>query len=143
MTGSVLCAVDVSSNDEDVAVLKLAARLAALDNRGLDVITVIPDFGLSSVASFFDEGHSAKAAQEAKSALNALVETALGKDENTKVRHIVAVGKAYEEVLKTAQKAGTDLIVVGAHKADFKDYLLGPNAARIVRHSKCSVYVVR
>ena len=36
-----------------------------------------------------------------------------------------------------------DLIVIGAHKPDFKDYLLGPNAARVVRHSHCSVHVVR
>jgi nucleotide-binding universal stress UspA family protein len=33
--------------------------------------------------------------------------------------------------------------VVGAHRQDLKDYLLGPNAARVVRHADCSVYVVR
>ncbi|MEP3300223.1 MAG: universal stress protein, partial [Pseudoruegeria sp.] len=41
------------------------------------------------------------------------------------------------------QLAKADLIVIGAHRPDFKDYLLGPNAARVVRHSECSVYVVR
>jgi universal stress protein F len=59
------------------------------------------------------------------------------------VRHVIAFGKTYEQVLNAANKAQSDLIVVGAHKPDFADYLLGPNAARIVRHSKCSVHVVR
>jgi nucleotide-binding universal stress UspA family protein len=42
-----------------------------------------------------------------------------------------------------AIEAKSTVIVVGAHKPDLSEYLLGPNAARIVRHSKCSVYVVR
>ncbi|MFY2822514.1 universal stress protein, partial [Ruegeria sp. MALMAid1280] len=46
-------------------------------------------------------------------------------------------------ILHTAAEAGSDLIVIGAHKPDLKDYLLGPNAARVVRHSTVSVYVVR
>jgi nucleotide-binding universal stress UspA family protein len=55
----------------------------------------------------------------------------------------VATGKAYEEILHAAREAGSDLIVIGSHKPELRDYLLGPNAARVVRHSKCSVYVVR
>ncbi|WP_439138996.1 universal stress protein [Planktotalea sp.] len=68
---------------------------------------------------------------------------ALDAEQNSKVRHIVATGRIYEEVLGLAEKTSAALIVVGAHKADLADYLLGPNAARIVRHAKCSVYVVR
>ena len=80
---------------------------------------------------------------EAKIHLNALVTKALDAGQNEKVRHVIATGRAYEEVLGLAKKTDTSLIVVGAHKADLADYLLGPNAARIVRHAKCSVYVVR
>jgi nucleotide-binding universal stress UspA family protein len=36
-----------------------------------------------------------------------------------------------------------DLIVLAAHRPELKDYLLGPNASRVVRHAKCSVYVIR
>jgi len=52
-------------------------------------------------------------------------------------------GNAYDEILRVAEADGASLIVIGAHKPDFRDYLLGPNAARVVRHSKCSVFVVR
>ena len=36
-----------------------------------------------------------------------------------------------------------DLIVMGSHRPELRDYLLGPNAARVVRHAPCSVVVVR
>ncbi len=143
MTRSVLCAVDINDPEADAKVLSTAARLAALDEAQLDVITVLPDFGFSLVGSFFESGHHEKMEREAKRRLNAMVEAALGSEQNVKVRHIVSTGKAYEEILRTAKAAGSDLIVIGAHKPDFSDYLLGPNAARVVRHSTVSVYVVR
>ena len=139
----VLCAVDISNKDRDVDVLKLAHRMATLDDAQLDVITVVPDFGMSVVGGFFDDGHHEKVLAEAQKLMNELVETTLSADANTKGRHIVATGNAYEEILKAAQLADTGLIVIGAQKPDFKDYLLGPNASRVVRHSNCSVLVVR
>lgn len=140
---TVLCAVDVSNPGLDVIVLKEAARFAAMDDAQLDVITVVPDFGMSVVGTYFEEGHHEKALEEARRLLTDLVTEALGAEANAKVRHVVSTGNAYEEILKTAEADQADLIVIGAHKPDFKDYLLGPNAARVVRHSNCSVYVVR
>ena len=142
-TQSVLCAVDISNKTRDIDVLKQAARLAAMDGAQLDVITVVPDFGMSVVGSFFDKDHHDKAVEEARRLLVDLVTEAIGAEADKSVRHIVATGNAYEEILRTAEADGAELIVIGAHKPDFKDYLLGPNAARVVRHSSCSVFVVR
>lgn len=143
MTNPVLCAVDVSNGQEDLKIIQAAARLADLDGVGLDVVAVVPDFGMSTVGSFFGKDHHDKMVAEAKLHLNELVVAALDEDRNKKVRHVIATGRAYEEVLKLAEKSKPSLIVVGSHKADLTDYLLGPNAARVVRHAKCSVYVVR
>jgi nucleotide-binding universal stress UspA family protein len=98
---------------------------------------------MSVVGTYFDDDHHEKALQEARALLADLVTEALGAEANAKVRHVVSTGSAYEEILKTAEADKADLIVIGAHKPDFKDYLLGPNAARVVRHSNCSVCVVR
>lgn len=49
----------------------------------------------------------------------------------------------YDVILETAQEAGIDLIVVGSHRPAMKDYLLGTNAGRVVRHANCSVLVAR
>ena len=143
MTACVLCAVDISQPAVEGDVLKTAAKLAALEGARLDVITVVPDFGMSVVGSFFDEEHHEKAVEKAREALNELVIGTLGEAANAEVRHVVATGTAYEQILNAAKQAGTTLIVIGAHKPDFKDYLLGPNAARVVRHADCSVHVVR
>jgi len=143
MTGPVLCAVDVSNPHRDDNVLRAAARLAALDDAQLDVITVVPDYGMSVVGTYFEEHHHDKAVEEARRRLNDLVAGVVGEEANAKVRHLVVTGNAYDEILRVAEADGASLIVIGAHKPDFRDYLLGPNAARVVRHSKCSVFVVR
>ncbi|MCP4982409.1 MAG: universal stress protein [Gammaproteobacteria bacterium] len=36
-----------------------------------------------------------------------------------------------------------DRIVIGSHKLQATDFLIGTNASRVVRHAPCSVYVIR
>lgn len=143
MIGPVLCAIDVSDAEHEDVVINAAKKMADMAGVSLDVVTVVPDFGKSVVSGYFADDHHAKMVASSKDALNAAVTAAIGAEANAKTRHIVATGRAYEEIIKLADKANSSLIVIGAHKPDFKDYLLGPNAARVVRHSSCSVYVVR
>jgi nucleotide-binding universal stress UspA family protein len=56
---------------------------------------------------------------------------------------IVAQGTIYHEIIQTAERLGADLIIMASHRPGLADYLLGPNAARVVRHFKGSVLVVR
>ena len=53
------------------------------------------------------------------------------------------LGSVYDQVLAEATEFNADLIVVGSHRPSMSTYLIGSNAARIVRHAKCSVLVVR
>jgi nucleotide-binding universal stress UspA family protein len=46
------------------------------------------------------------------------------------------------ETVKAAQTIKADLIVIGSHHPQLKDYLLGPNAAKVVRHPDRSAMVV-
>ncbi|MDF1620486.1 universal stress protein [Pseudothioclava nitratireducens] len=143
MIKTILCAVDINRPGAETKVLQTAQRLAEAEGAQLDVITVIPDFGMSVVGGFFKESHQKTALSHARELLAKMVGEALGEDANKAVRHVVGVGNAYHEILEMAEKDGADLIVLGAHRPDLKDYLLGPNAARVVRHAKISVYVVR
>jgi nucleotide-binding universal stress UspA family protein len=52
-------------------------------------------------------------------------------------------GSVYDEVLKEGVEFKADLIVVGSHRPNWSTYLIGSNAANIVRHALCSVLVVR
>lgn len=144
MKKSVLCAINISQPKREVNVLKTALKLAQMDDAQLDIITVIPDFGTSMVSGFFNEEQQKKIITEAKHKLNEQVADVLGDDINAKARHIVASGKSYQEILKVAEAAKSSLIVVGGtSKSDLTEYVMGPTAARVVRHSNCSVYVVR
>ncbi len=142
MTKSVLCAVDVQQ-DHDTKVLQIADKLARLEDAQLDVISVVPSAGINMVASYFDENFQGQMVEDTRKKLTEKVETVLGEERNKDIRHLVATGSIYEEILEVAKKTGADLIVIGAHQPHLSEYLLGPNAARVVRHSKCSVYVVR
>ncbi|GHE98359.1 universal stress protein UspA [Aliiroseovarius zhejiangensis] len=143
MSKTILCAVDINRPEEEREVLTVAAKLARIDGAQLDVITVVPDFGMSVVGAYFQDHQVEPVKERAKTLLKEMTKATLGAEQDAKVRHIVAVGTVYEEVLRISKLDKTDLIVIGAHRPDLKDYLLGPNAARVVRHSDCSVYVVR
>lgn len=143
MSTAILCAIDVCTPEVDREVLRIAARLADLDGARLDVMTVVPDFGMSAVGQFPDKARQDRALADARQALGDIVSGVLGDAGDRKVRHMVAAGKAYEEILRVAREEGADLIVIGSHRPELRDYLLGPNATRVVRHAECSVYVVR
>ncbi|MCK7611820.1 universal stress protein [Roseibium sediminicola] len=142
MTKSILCAVDVQQ-DHDTRVLQVADKLARLDDAQLDVISVVPNAGMNLVASYFEENFQSQMVEQTREKLVAKVSSALGEERNKDIRHLVTTGSVYEEILEVAKKTGADLIVIGAHQPHLSEYLLGPNAARVVRHSKASVYVVR
>ncbi|MEM8837341.1 MAG: universal stress protein [Pseudomonadota bacterium] len=141
MTQHILCAVDLTHDDDARALVAEAGRLAKLEGAELSVVTTLPDYGSSFVGSFFKEGTLKEAAEAANTRLHKMIDETLPQRGPTQC--IVEIGAVYEEILDAAKKCDADLIMVGAHKPDFADRLLGPNAARIVRHADISVMVVR
>jgi nucleotide-binding universal stress UspA family protein len=141
MTHTVLCAVDLGQSDRSENVLHQAYAMADAAGATLSVITVVPDFGMSLVGSFFDKDTLDNALQKANDDLHAFVKETLPKAH--KVQHIVGLGTVYEEVLAISHKIGADLIVIGASKPDLADKVMGPNASRVARHSSASVFIVR
>ena len=105
------------------------------------LMTVVPDFGKSAVAQYFPEDDAERAAAEAAGQPKKF--SAEQVTDGIKVQHRVANGTVCEEILKAARETKCDLIVMAAHRPELKDYLLGPNAARVVRHANCSVLVFR
>ena len=143
MSTCILCAVDMSEHAPDSKVLQEAAKLAQLDGAQLDVISVVPSFGAGEVPDFFPKNYHEEAVDQTVARLKAFVKSVIGAEAAAKVRHEVATGKVYQEVLHAADLAGSDLIVIGSHRPSARDYLLGTNAAKVVRHANVSVYVVR
>ena len=107
----------------------------------MSAVTVLPDYGMSFVGSFFKEGTLKNASAAALSALHELTDPL--PDTIGKVQCIVEIGTAYEKILEAAEISNATLIIVGAHKPDLADRIIGPNAARIARNARISVLVAR
>jgi len=61
-----------------------------------------------------------------------------------KIRHVVAEGYPYREILNYAEKNEVDLICLGAHGTGFgMRTLFGSNVDRVLRQAPCPVLVTR
>jgi nucleotide-binding universal stress UspA family protein len=141
MYRNVLVPVDLSDKHSWRKALPTAVSLCETFEARLHLITVVPEFGLPMVGQFFPEGYEAKLRQQAAKQLKEFSATQV--PDAIPCRRIVVEGKIYQEILKAAETIKADLIVMGSHRPELGDYLLGPNAAKVVRHAKCSVMVVR
>jgi len=137
----ILLAVDLQAEDSWSKALPEAVAYAQAFQSTLHVMTVVPDFGMSIVGSFFPKEHENTMLEETAKHLHKFVDDNIPDDIKTQV--IVGHGTAYEEILEMQEKTSCDLIIMSAHRPKMQDYLLGPNAARVVRHANCSVLVVR
>ena len=141
MYSSILVPVDLG--DESLAsrtfntALDMARRYAA----EVHVITVVPSYGFSIVGAGFPKDYEKQVLETARTSLKAFMdECGL---EGLSAKGHVAHGTIYDEIMKAADTLQCDLIVMASHRPELKDYLLGPNAARVVRHARQSVFVVR
>lgn len=141
MFKKILVPVDIDQESSWTLALPAAERMAADYGAELHVIVVLPTMGMSVVGSFFPPDFENKALASAREALTDIVTKNATSPDTIKIH--VAHGTIYEEIIEAANKLGSDLIVMASHRPELKDYLLGPNAARVVRHAKQSVFVVR
>ncbi len=141
MYKNILLTVDLTEESSWKKALPTAVETCQCAGATLHVLSVVPDFGMTVVAQFFPEDYENKSLEEARKELEKLC--AGGVPDGVTVKPIVAYGTIYEQIISVAERIEADLIVMAAHRPALEDYLLGPNAARVVRHSNCSVLVVR
>lgn len=138
MFKKILVPVDVSLTTDTQKLLHHAKTLAEQWGSEVDVVSVIPTVGMPIVGSYMTEDFEKSAKSETEAELARQMDIA----DLHGGRHVL-VGTVYDRVIALANSLGVDLILIGAHQPDLKDYLLGSNAARLVRHSAKSVLVLR
>lgn len=52
-------------------------------------------------------------------------------------------GHSGRTIVDWAEANDVDCIIIDSHRPGLQDYLLGSTAARVVRHAKCAVHVIR
>ncbi len=141
MFKEILLPVDLGDPGSSKKALSVAIELSQSAGARLHVLTVVPGFGMSIVSQYFPKDFEKNVVEETEKQLAAFVVQRLPPE--IEAQSMVALGTIYEEILGAAKRIGADLIVMAAHRPGLQDYLLGPNASRVVRHFKGSVMVVR
>ena len=141
MYKNILFPVDITETGSWKESLPVVLEYMEAFEATLHIMTVVSNGRMSLVQQYFPQGSAERIIAKMRVALEKFVGENIPK--KYKVKNVVATGSVYECIIKTAEKAKVDLIVMSAHRPELKDYLLGPNAAKVVRHSNCSVLVVR
>ncbi len=139
MFSHIMVPIDLQEPTSWARAVPMAADIARRDGARLTMVSVMPTS--QAVALSMAPGMFALRIDEMASELaglrQQLVPSAVPGDV------LVREGSIYGEVVSAAVSLGIDLIVMASHRPAMKDYLIGANAARVVRHAPCSVMVVR
>lgn len=100
----------------------------------LYVIEEVPNWAAISLPADLIDKSLHEAHEELKAIANAT-----GRKMDVEVR----TGHSYNTILDVAEEKEVDMIIVASHRPGLQDYFLGSTAAKVVRHAKCSVLVVR
>ena len=141
MYNKILLPVDMEHTAESAGALQIAIDESRRSNASLTVMTVAPGFGMPIVASYFDENAVSEALKEIARHLKTYIADNLPEDIETCA--VVVEGNPAELILKQAQEDDIDLIVMASHNNQIENLLLGSCAAKVVRHSHCTVTIVK
>lgn len=137
----ILAAIDLQHEASDGEVVEEAKLLAKSHNGTLHIVLVIPDAQNEYVQAYVPADMKSAVAKEAQTDLDKFASQFSGNGLNVET-HVVR-GVVYSEILKLAGQIKATAIVMGAHRPGLFDFHLGPNVARVARHAKCSVMIVR
>lgn len=142
MYHKILLPVDLNEEASWNKALPTALTLCRTFSASLHIVTVIPDYRLPMVGSYFPEDFAKNARDAVIEAQKEFVQAHIPED--ITVKNSVVDGSPWEAIVKSSKKLDTDLIVMASHtKRKFADYVLGPNAEHVVHHAKASVMIVR
>ena len=141
---AILVTHDISDSELTQRVISHVEAEAKIDDAEVHFLTVIPSLpyyaslGLAYSAEL-PAMDDLKA--EAKSQLEEIIKKF--KLPTDRVHVHVEEGSPKDRILELAKKIPAHMIIIASHRPDITTYLLGSNAAAVVRHAECSVLVVR
>jgi nucleotide-binding universal stress UspA family protein len=135
----ILIPVDLGQESSWQEALPTGVDQAQHSGGELHIVTVVPEE--PPQLAWLPDDYSSKMIAYANEQLAKLVGSMI--PEQMSAQQHVRQGTIYSEIVKLAKEIDADLIVMASHRPELKDFLLGPNAARVVRHAECPVLVIR
>lgn len=135
MYSNILVPVSFDADRKAGEALDIAQALRDRDGRItlLHVMEQLPAYA----TEYLPDGHHSKAKAEITRGLTMMAEGVDAADV------VVVDGHSGRTILDFAEEKGVDCIVMASHRPGMQDYLLGSTAARVVRHARCAVHVIR
>ena len=149
MYQSILVPIDLNHQSSYVKILPVAAEEARYHSAKLYVMTVVPDitagmdwrYAIRGAKGGSENYSLQEMMRQARERITELVRELV--PQGIEIKILAKHGSIYKEILDVAEEIDADLIFMAAYRPSVKDYLLGSNAGRVVRHARCSVTIVR
>jgi universal stress protein F len=135
----ILVPIDLQEPSSWAKAVPVGLALANAFSAAITLCTVVPDRVAIQEAQWSRLAYQALL-DSAKAELALLADEVRGE---TPMNVQVGMGSISGGILTIAEEVGADLIVLASHRPAMKDWLIGANASRVVRHARCSVLVVR
>jgi universal stress protein F len=141
MFKNIVIPVDLSDKQSIKAVFPSALNFVNAFDSKIHLVHIMPDFGMKIMEDYLPRNWMKDQKGKYRDLFAELIVKYI--PEGVEVEYHVGRGAIYDEVINYSEKVNADLIMLSAVRPQFKDYMLGPNASKIVRHSSISVMVVR
>ncbi len=141
MFENIVIPVDLSDKQSIKAVFPPALNFVNAFGAKIHLVHIMPDFGMKTLEEYLPRNWMKDQKQKYRDLFGELIAKYV--PEGVEVEFSVGRGAIYDEVINYSEKVNADLIMLSAVRPQFKDYMLGPNASKIVRHSSISVMVIR
>lgn len=112
------------------------ARVLADEGADLTLLHVMEQIP-AHAQTYLPAGYLAERRTAVEEQLNAMAASIPG------ASGVVVSGHASRAILDYADSHQVDCIVVASHRPGMQDLLLGSTAAKVVRHARCAVHVLR
>ena len=142
MFNKVLVPVDLAEPEFTREAIELALRELRDGAQELHMITVVPGFSNSLVASYFSQKDHNKAVEEV--ARQFYQEAASMLPSNIEPILKVFEGSAAEMINRYIKQNAIDLVIMRAHHRNkLGEFLLGSVSARVAERAKCNVLLIK
>jgi len=141
MYNKILVAIDVFREKNAEKLCKTANDMAKMNGAAVRLVSVVPDYGMPLVATYFPQHAQDKVKNEMSEMLKKYATEYI--DDN--VSAILRQGKRARNIVDEATEWGADLVIIGCRKKASRDNIrmLGACSSSVADRVDCSVIVVR
>lgn len=141
MFKNIVIPIDLSEKFSWQSVIPTVLNMVNSFDSKIHFVHIIPDYGMKMVEDYLPKSWVKDQKKKSEEHIEKVIAKYIPKEIST--QFFVGRGAVYDEIIQYSTSINADLIIVTAVRPQLRDYMLGPNASKIVRHAPTSVLVIR